>query len=257
VALLHDPLCVTGPVAGLPFRTGHRHPRAALVLTSLRWSFLLCDPLLLSPIHHATHCSWRSVSGSNPDQLSLTLSSQTNRGEPARARDPRAATLYSVGPAWVRTMKQPCASVAGLRGSGPILTSVLQPDHGNTRVPPPRIVLSVPSRERGRAPKLCSCLPLFPADQMATGRNRTPSGIAPVVTILHIAMSSLRARATIMVILRAPFVPPVTAAIPLRQSTVVLEPKKPPSQLDQASSHAGIARLGQTLLPPFGSTFVW
>ncbi len=41
------------------------------------------------------------------------------RGEPASAREPRAATLYSVGPVWARTMQQPCASEARLRGSGP------------------------------------------------------------------------------------------------------------------------------------------
>jgi hypothetical protein len=46
--------------------------------------------------------------------------------EPARAREPRAATLYSVGPLEILTMKQPCASAAGLRGGGPILIAVLE-----------------------------------------------------------------------------------------------------------------------------------
>ena len=49
--------------------------------------------------------------------------SPTIRGEPATARDDRAATLYSVAPCGSRTMKQSFASAAGLRGSGPILTN--------------------------------------------------------------------------------------------------------------------------------------
>ena len=43
------------------------------------------------------------------------------RGEPAIAREDRAATLYSVAPCGSRTMKQSFASAARLRGGGPIL----------------------------------------------------------------------------------------------------------------------------------------
>ncbi len=39
----------------------------------------------------------------------------------------RAATLYSVGPPGARTMKQPCASAAKLRGGGPILITAWKP----------------------------------------------------------------------------------------------------------------------------------
>src|SRR5207245_2539614 len=43
----------------------------------------------------------------------------------------------------------------------------------------------------------------------AAGRNSTPSGTSPVVTRRHSAISSLRASATIIVVLRAPLGPSV------------------------------------------------
>src|SRR3954468_10320823 len=41
--------------------------------------------------------AWLALSPSCDDEQRWQ---QTNRGEPASAREPRAATLYSVGPAW-------------------------------------------------------------------------------------------------------------------------------------------------------------
>src|SRR3954449_12863780 len=46
---------------------------------------------------------------------------RTIRGELAVRRDPRAATLYSVDPPGIRTMKQRMRLAAKLRGGGPIL----------------------------------------------------------------------------------------------------------------------------------------
>jgi hypothetical protein len=83
--------------------------------------------------------------------------SPTIRGEPAIARDDRAATLYSVAPTREpRTMKQSFASGARLRGGGPILTngSMTMFRLGS---PPLRIVCGQPGRTdpRGRAETLC------------------------------------------------------------------------------------------------------
>jgi Transposase DDE domain group 1 len=57
------------------------------------------------------------ASGSRGDHGSGT----TIRGEPAIGRAHRATRLYSVDPCRIRTMMQPCASAARLRGGGPIL----------------------------------------------------------------------------------------------------------------------------------------
>jgi hypothetical protein len=65
------------------------------------------------------------------------------RGKPAIGREGSRRELVSGGPAWVRTMMQPCASAARLRGGGPIL------DRGPGTIgpvgsPPPRIVIGNP-----------------------------------------------------------------------------------------------------------------
>jgi len=70
-------------------------------------------------------------------------------------------------------MKQPCASAAGLRGSGPILTngSMTMFRLGS---PPPRIVLSSLPRECGRALKLDVGLLFLPfvRRRLAVGSRR-------------------------------------------------------------------------------------
>src|SRR3954465_10106659 len=45
--------------------------------------------------------------------------------------------------------------------------------------------------------------------------------------------------------------------IPLRQSAVLLEEQKAPSQLHHAGADAGVAGLRQAFLPPFGAALVW
>ena len=68
--------------------------------------------------------------------------------------------------------------------------------------PPPRIVIGSLSRQvRDRAPKLYVYTPLNQLAQ-AAGRSMTPAGISPVVTMRQRAISSFRASATIMVVLR-------------------------------------------------------
>jgi hypothetical protein len=67
-------------------------------------------------------------------------------------RDHRATTLYPVGPRRGRTMMQPCASAARLRGGGPSLN---RGSRAMFRVglPPPRIVIGGPPRTGGRDPR--------------------------------------------------------------------------------------------------------
>jgi hypothetical protein len=69
-------------------------------------------------------------------------------GEPASGREARATTLYPVGPRRDRTMMQPCASAARLRGGGPTLN---RGSRAMFRVglPPPRIVIGGPVRHGG------------------------------------------------------------------------------------------------------------
>ena len=73
--------------------------------------------------------------------------------------------------------------------------------HVGLRRPPPRIGIG-PGRCRFEPQEMCRCLP----SSYAAGRNITPSGISPVFTMRHSAMSSLRASATIIV-LRVPLRP--------------------------------------------------
>ncbi len=75
-------------------------------------------------------------------------------------------------------------------------------------LPPPRIVIGYLAHQTqsGAEPvcpfSLCSVA-------HAADRNSTPSGTSPVVTRRHSAISSLRANATIIVVLRAPLGPSV------------------------------------------------
>ena len=69
------------------------------------------------------------------------------------------------------------------------------------------------------------------------------------------AISSFRASATIIVVLRAPL-RLSSRPVPLRQPAVLLEPQEPPGELDQAAAHPGIASLGQPLFPPLRAALV-
>ena len=115
------------------------------------------------------------------------------RGARFRARFNRATTLYPVGPR-TRTMMQSCASAAKLRSGGPILPFGVRAK-GRLGIPPPRTVIGVPSQVYGQAetvvvPSACSV--------HCAGRKTTPSGTMPSRTSRHRAISSLRAKATIM-----------------------------------------------------------
>jgi len=102
-----------------------------------------------------------------------------------------------------RTMKQSMASAARLRGGGPILSTALEPwsCSGHRHLESLHVASSRQSIRRATT---------MPRVQI-TCRSATPAGISPMVTIRHSAMSSLRASATIIVVLRAPFGPPVRA----------------------------------------------
>jgi hypothetical protein len=106
-------------------------------------------------------------------------------------------------------MKQSFASAARLRGGGPILTngSMTMFRLGS---PPPRIVIGQPGKEvfAGCAETLFSVLVILCGNQAAC-RSTTPCGTSPVVTMRQRAISSLRARATIIFVLRAPLAPSV------------------------------------------------
>ena len=106
-------------------------------------------------------------------------------------------------------MKQPFASAARLRGGGPILTN------GSMTMfwlgsPPPRIVIGQLGRASPAVQRRKGMLVQFVsgADQSA-GRSTTPLGTLPLVTMRQSAMSSLRASATIIFVLRAPLGPSV------------------------------------------------
>ena len=110
----------------------------------------------------------------------------------------------------VRTMKQPCASGGRLRGGGPILTTALEPCSyaGCHHLGSSSAFHHAIAAERQNR---MSIVYRFQRVHAATGRVRTPSGITPVVTMRHMAMSSLHARATIMVVLRVARGPAVRA----------------------------------------------
>jgi len=108
----------------------------------------------------------------------------------------RAATLYSVGLRKTRTMKQSLASAAKLRGGGPILATVITPCawSGHRHL---EFVHAGGAAANRQYPAVCSV--------QLIGRNATPAGISPMVTNRQSAMSNLRANATIIVVLRAPW----------------------------------------------------
>ena len=109
-----------------------------------------------------------------------------------------------LGPCRTRTMKQPFASAARLRGGGPIL------DFGFEAMtvfgsPPPRIMISDLCANARKMPKLGVLSLLFDQMVQATaGRSATPTGISPIVASRQRAISSFRASATIIVLLRFP-----------------------------------------------------
>ena len=136
------------------------------------------------------------------------VESKRTEGSPPWGAEARAANLYSVGPTWDRTMKQTCASAARLRGGGPILTN------GSTTMskvgsPPPRIVIGSWARSLDQTRRNSAFALRDSCVDQAGWRSTTPCGTSPVWTMRHSAMISLRARATIIFVLRAPLGPSV------------------------------------------------
>ena len=152
--------------------------------------------------------SYKSLYG----DLYVKLSVGTTRGEPAHwARSKhRAATLYSVG----SVLDPDHEAVIRFDGEAPRRRA-----HSADGIeamelfgsPPPRLVIDGQSRKCDWAPKLCVCAPRPPNRAQVAARNTTPTGISPVMTKRHSAISSFRASATIIVVLRTPFGPSVRA----------------------------------------------
>jgi hypothetical protein len=97
-------------------------------------------------------------------------------------------------------MMQSCASAAKLRAAGPFSPSASVPCLLPVPATSDRQSAVRPERERERR---VGKEMLFPEAFQPAGRRMTPSNVSPVVTKRQRAISSLRARATIMV-LRVP-----------------------------------------------------
>jgi hypothetical protein len=135
---------------------------------------------------------------------------QTEGSLPLRART-RAAPLYSVGP-----MRGPDhEAIIRFGGKAPRRRA-----HSNERFDDhvPARVTTTSARHRsarqgsfraGRSETLCACAHCL-RGAYAACRSTTPCGTSPVVTMRQSAMSSLRASATIIFVLRAPLAPSVS-----------------------------------------------
>ena len=139
----------------------------------------------------------------------------------------------------VRTMKQPCASVASSEAAGPF--SRRRPSHAVTRVATTSDRHQRPSAQARRGAETVFVLVISVGrsrndrahahavwdfaggdqsphrDQQLAGEGHDHGGLASTVR---------------------PFGPDT---IPLRQRAIFLEPKEPPGELDQAAANAGIA----------------
>src|ERR1700751_5950437 len=70
------------------------------------------------------------------------------------------------------------------------------------------------------------------------------------------AMSSLRARATIIVFARGATAIGRAGLVPLGQCAVLLKPQKAPGELDHPTANPGIAGFGKPFFPPPGAALV-
>ena len=89
---------------------------------------------------------------------------------------------------------KPCASAAKLRSGGPILPFGMKAK-GRLGIPSPRTVIGVPSQAYGQGR---NCRVPSASSVHCAARKTTPSGTMPSRTSRHRAISSLRAKATIM-----------------------------------------------------------
>jgi len=132
---------------------------------------------------------------------------QTEGSPPSRA-NLAPQPCIRLDPRGVRTMKQPFASAARLQGGGHILPTASKPWPISCHR---HLGSSSAACRQGAAGHRNRVLLLDGQAVQVAGRSTTPSGMAPVVTMRHSSISSLRASATIMVVLRAPFAPSVRA----------------------------------------------
>src|SRR4051812_45956323 len=133
------------------------------------------------------------------------------RGEFAIGRGSSRRELVSGGPRGARTMMQPCASAAKLRGGGSNLNSGFQ---ANPLFGAPHLGSST-AAHHGNADERRSLHVLSgPLGAVAheAGRRTAPSGASPMHTKRHKAIKSFRARATIRVLR----VPPRASAVRAR-----------------------------------------
>lgn len=125
---------------------------------------------------------------------------ERSRGARHRARGSSRRNLVCGGFLGTRTMMQSCASGRSSGGGGPILAPGMRA-MVFLGTPPPRIVIGGSSDDDAELERSFAILPGSRSHE--AGRSTMPSGVTPVVTRRHSAMSSLRASATIIV-LRVP-----------------------------------------------------
>src|SRR6476620_5651157 len=172
----------------------------------------------------------------------------------AIAREPR---LYSVEPSRVPTMKQSYASASKAprrRVHSPSGIAAI----AVCGLPPPRIVIGYPGASSAVRYRTLFVLSSLESVAHAAGRSSTPSGTSPVVTKRHSAISSLRASATIIVVLRAPLGPSVRVRYQRANALSFWNIRKRHANwiLDQPTSYPRIGSLGQALLSAFQTALV-
>jgi len=147
-------------------------------------------------------------SGRWPDRSPRGWDKQTTRGEPALAREISRRNLYSVGPAG--SGHEAIIRFGGKAPRRRAHSNERFNDHVRARV----TTTSDRERQPGGKERRQACrnsmlgLSAGVAGQTAC-RSTTPRGTSPVVTMRQSAMSSLRASATIIFVLRAPLAPSV------------------------------------------------
>ena len=163
------------------------------------------------------------------EQHVLTGEGRTTEGSPPWARDIAPRPCIRSDPLGIRTMKQPCASAARLRGGGPILISAWKPCRysGHRHLGP----LSTPYRRSAAGRRIRMCLlrlrrsgrwPQHDAVRTLTGGDHAPQGDEQLSGEgddhggLARALGAAGPR-----------------PIPLRERALLLEPEEAPGELDQ------------------------
>ena len=167
----------------VPTRSSLTSSRAGAVKVGRRANLAACSELARPYLDSSEH---DGTLGADRDD--------DQRGARFRARISRATTLYSVGPR-TRTMMQSYASAAKLRSGGPILPFGIE-SQGNTSGLRHLEPSSATRHQRTNLAETVGCHSVTSVH--CAGRRTTPSGTTPSRTRRHRAISSLRAKATIM-----------------------------------------------------------